>query len=212
MSCGLGIEPGREEGIVGSYVSPRMALLAGIGVISLAGCTDLKPKVDKDLDKEIIRRKAAAAVQEGIDQEKAAIGSTKKRPGGSHALSPGESIWMQAGKSRVLDVPYNVQRVSIGNPDLAGVVVLGPRSILINAKELPQDSQAGAGGSRSSRSGMVSARTFTPPPNIAETTVILWDSGNRTDSHTVFVSEFLAEQVLLEVTVAELDRLKMEAR
>jgi len=59
---------------------------------------------------------------------------------------------------------------------------------------------------------MVSARTFTPPPNIAETTVILWDSGNRTDSHTVFVSEFLAEQVLLEVTVAELDRVKMEER
>src|SRR6185503_12246500 len=139
MSCGLGIESGREEGIVGSYVSPRMALLAGIGMVSLAGCTDLKPKVDKDLDKEITRRKAAESVQEGIDREKVPIGSTKKRPGGNHALRAGESIWMQAGKSRGLDVPYNVQRVSIGNPDLAGVVVLGPRSILINAKELPKD-------------------------------------------------------------------------
>ena len=190
-----------------------MALLAGIGMVSLAGCTDLKPKVDKELDKEIARRKAAEAVQQGIDQEKAPIGSMKKRPGGSHALRAGESIWMQSGKSRVLEVPYSVQRVSIGNPDLAGVVVLGPRSILINAKELPKDSQAaGSGGGRGGRSGMVSARTFTPPPNMAETTVILWDSKNRTDSHTVFVSEFLAEQVLLEVTVAELDRLKMEIR
>jgi pilus assembly protein CpaC len=191
-----------------------MALLAGIGVVSLAGCTDLKPKVDKDLDKAIARRKAAESVQEGIDQEKAAVGSIKKRPGGSTNLVAGDSIWMQSGKSRVLNVPYNVQRVSIGNPDLAGVVVLGPRSILINAKELPKDSQpgGGGGGSRSSRSGILSSRTFTPPPNIAETTVILWDSRNNTDSHTVFVTEFLAEQVLLEVTVAELDRVKMEAR
>ena len=199
---------------MGRYASPRMALLASIGVVSLAGCTDLKPKVDKKLDEEITRRTAAAAVQEGIDQEKVPVGTTKKRPGGSHALRAGETIWMQEGKSRVLDVPYNVQRVSIGNPDLAGVVVLGPRSILINAKELPKDSQAGGGGSgsRASRSGMISSRTFTPPPNIAETTVILWDSANHTDSHTIFVSEFLAEQVLLEVTVAELDRLAMEQR
>jgi Flp pilus assembly secretin CpaC len=88
--------------------------------------------------------------------------------------------------------------------------VLGPRSILINAKELPQQDDQDTGRQTARRSGLLSSQTFTPPPNIEETTVILWDDNNNTDSHTVFVTDFLAEQVLLEVTIAELNRTKME--
>jgi Flp pilus assembly secretin CpaC len=182
-------------------------------MVSLGACTANKPKVDKHLEDAIAKKRASEAVEKSIDKEKAPVGTRARRAGGSHALRAGESIWIQSGKSRVLNVPYNVQRVSIGNPDLAGVVVLGPRSILINAKELPkQEGVGGGGGSRTSRSGLLRATTFTPPPNIAETTVILWDSKNNTDSHTVFVSDFLSEQVLLEVTIAELNRTKMEER
>jgi Flp pilus assembly secretin CpaC len=105
----------------------------------------------------LARKRSSEAVENSVDKEKAPVGTRARRLGGSHALKNGESIWIQAGKSRVLNVPYNVQRVSIGNPDLAGVVVLGPRSILINAKELPkQDSVGGGGGSRTSRSGILS--------------------------------------------------------
>lgn len=198
--------------MVGRYVSPRMALLAGTMVL-LAACSTSKPKIDKHEENARSDERAAKSIQAGIDQEKAPVGSVvRRKPGGSHALSAGESIWIQSGKSQVLNVPYNVQRVSIGNPDLAGVVVLGPRSILINAKELPEQNQAGSSGSRTARSGILSARTFTPPPKMSETTVILWDSRNHTDSHTVFVTDFLAEQVLLEVTIAELNRTKMEER
>lgn len=196
--------------MVGRHVSPRMALLLGL-LVSIGGCAPSRPKLDKELENAIARRRAAQAVQEGIEKEKLPPGSMKKKPGGSHNLRNGESIWIQTGKSKVLNVPFDVQRVSIGNPDLAGVVVLGPRSILINAKELPKTDDD-SGRRTVSRSGLISSRTFTPPPNIAETTVILWDPDNRTDSHTIFVTDFLAEQVLLEVTIAELNRTKMEMR
>src|SRR5258706_6573583 len=164
---------GREEGMVGRYVSPRMAVLAGI-VVSLGACTASKPKIDKHVEDALAQKQAAKAVESSIDREKAPVGARKKRPGGSHALAAGETVWIQTGKRQVLNVPYNVQRVSIGNPDLAGVVVLGPRSILINAKELPAQAEGGGGGGSTSRSGLLSSRTFTPPPKMAETTVILW--------------------------------------
>jgi Flp pilus assembly secretin CpaC len=195
--------------MVGRYVSPRTAVLAGM-VVSLGACNlSQHPKVDKHLEDAIAAQQASQAVNEAIQKETAPPAVRAKRNSGSHPLAAGESIWIQQGKSRVLNVPYNVQRVSIGNPDLAGVVVLGPKSILINAKELPKRDE---GRRTVSRSGLLSSQTFTAPPNIEETTVILWDSKNNTDSHTVFVSDFLAEQVLLEVTIAELNRTEMELR
>ncbi len=187
---------------------PRTALLAGL-IVSLGACNEPKPKVNKAYEEAAEHVRAQQAVTQGMDKEKAPLGSQQKQSG-TQMLRAGQTIWMQEGKSRVLSVPFNVSRVSIGNPELAGVVVLGPRSILINAKELPSVEAQGAG--TSSRPGILSARTFTPPPRMSETTVILWDSANHTDSHTVFVTDFLAEQVLLEVTIAELNRTKMEAR
>ena len=132
--------------MVGRYVSPRTAVLAGM-MVSLGACNiNNKPKVDKHLEDAIAAQQASQAVNEAIQKETAPPTVRAKRNSGSHALGAGESIWIQEGKSRVLNVPYTVQRVSIGNPDLAGVVVLGPKSILVNAKELPKDTQATGGG------------------------------------------------------------------
>jgi len=199
--------------VEGRFFTPRTALIAGL-VVSLGACNTAskQPKVDKDFEEAAKRFASDRAVQHGIEREKAPAGTAHTRMGGSQSLRAGDTIWIQTGKSRVLEVPYNVTRVSIGNPDLAGVVVLGPRSILINAKELPSNPTDTGGVMSASRSGLLSSRTFTPPPNMAETTVILWDAGNHTDAHSVFVTDFLAEQVLLEVTIAELNRTKMEAR
>jgi len=183
--------------MVGRYLSPRTALLAGM-MVSLGACTASKPKIDKHLEDAADRAKAARAVQQGIDREKAPLGSMKRRPGGSQAIRQGESIWMQAGKSRVPDRSLQRDPRLDRQPGSRGVVVLGPRSILVNAKEVPRDEQTQGGGTQASRAGILSSRTFTPPPKMAETTIILWDSANHTDSHTVFVTDFLAEQVLLE--------------
>jgi pilus assembly protein CpaC len=199
--------------MVGRYVSPGTVLLAGIAVSLAGACTAPKPKVDKKLERAAENKRAAESVDQGIEKELLPPGSAAKAPQKpGQTLRAGESIWIQSGKSRVLNLPYSVQRVSIGNPDLAGVVVLGPRSVLINAKEITAEDQPTGGGRGGTRFGVLSPRTFTSPPTIQETTVILWDSANRTDSHTVYVTKFLAEQVLLEVTIAELNRTKLEAR
>jgi pilus assembly protein CpaC len=191
-----------------------MAVMAGL-MASLGACNAMnKPKIDKKVDQAVARAEAHEAVDHGVNKEKAPLGLVQThKVGGSRALNAGQSVWIQSGKSQVLTVPYNVTRVSIGNPELAGVVVLGPRSILINAKELPKEEhEGGGGGSRSQRTGILTSRTFTDPPNLKETTVILWDGQNNTDSHTVFVTDFANEQVLLEITIAELNKTKAEER
>jgi pilus assembly protein CpaC len=141
-------------------------------------------------------------------------------------LAPGESIWVQSGKSRILRLPRPVTRVSIGDPELAGIVVLGPRTVLINAKRLPKDDQPVATGdpAAAARGGAVTADTLTPEPRIAETTLVFWSdarpatrgrraaaaAASEPTAHTLFVADFIREQVLLEVTVAELNRTAME--
>src|SRR5262249_49443849 len=92
-----------------------------------------------------------------------------------HTLTPqprfGESIWIPSGKSRVLHIDGAIRRVSIGNPDLAGIVVLGPRTIMVNAKEAPRSETGGGGGSTGTVStvGTITGHTLTPEPRFGET-------------------------------------------
>lgn len=202
----------------GRNAPTKTALLAGL-IVLLGACTTPKPRIDQRMEDAAAKQRAAQAVVQGMDKETAPPGTPIAGRAGTQTLKAGDVVWMQPGKSKVLQVPFNVTRVSIGNPDLAGVVVLGPRSVLINAKELaslsPAQQQANQiTGSQTviARSGLLSAETFTPPPQIQETTIILWDNANHTQSHTVYVTNFLAEEVLLDVTVAELDLTKMEER
>jgi len=197
--------------MVGRLSVPRAALV-GCMIVTVGACTTPKPKVDQKAEEAAERARANRATQEAIHKETAPLGSQQRPTRGTRQLRAGETLWMQSGKSVVVHVPYAVTRVSIGNPDLAGVVVLSPHSILVNAKEVPRNDEHAAGGGLRQQAGLLSSHTFTPPPRLAETTVILWDSKNETDSHDLFVGDFLAEQVLLEVTIAELNRTKMEQR
>src|SRR5579862_1875537 len=126
------------------------------------------------------------------------------------ALKAGEPIWIPSGKSRVLHLDQAVRRVSIGNPDLAGIVVLGPKTIMINAKEAPRP-EGGGGSGGGDNIGTVSGRTLTAEPRFAETTLAIWHAGSEVpDIHTLSVADFLDRQVMLEVTVAQLSRTAME--
>jgi Flp pilus assembly secretin CpaC len=134
-------------------------------------------------------------------------------PAGTDYLDPGEPIWIQSGKSRIIRLARPVRRVSIANPELAGIVVLGPTTLMINAKELAKETRGAATGRMSAEIGTstsISGRTLTPPPRYDETTLVLWDSGGEAASHTIFVADFIGEQVMLEVTVAELNRTAFE--
>ena len=45
-----------------------------------------------------------------------------------------ETIKLVVGKSRLIDSPVPVKRVSVGNPDIADVVVISPKQVHVNAK------------------------------------------------------------------------------
>src|SRR5690349_14210337 len=97
----------------------------------------------------------------GEDMEKQVIPPGSEPPSASGGtLKAGEPIWIPSGKSRVLHLDQAVRRVSIGNPDLAGIVVLGPKTIMINAKEAPKP-EGGGGSGGGDNIGTVSGKTLT---------------------------------------------------
>jgi pilus assembly protein CpaC len=107
-----------------------------------------------------------------------------------------------------------VQRVSVGNPELAGIVVLGPRTIIVNAKtpqRPPGQDIEQAPMTGQFRLAPVSNRTLTAPPRFSETTLTVWESGaSQPEAHSLFVADFSTQEVVLDVTVAELNRTAME--
>src|SRR5262249_16339509 len=108
--------------------------------------------------------------------------------------------------------PRPVRRVSVGNPDVAGIVVVGPRSVMINGKVLPPREGLQQGPTVAQmRLATVSNTTFTPEPYFKETTPAGWEEGaSEPEVHTVFVAEFSTRAVMLDVTVAQLNRTAME--
>jgi Flp pilus assembly secretin CpaC len=148
----------------------------------------------------------------GEDLQKEIIPPGSPPPSVSTSLKAGEPIWIPSGKSRVIHVDAPIRRVSIGNPDLAGIVVLGPRTIMVNAKEAPRPENAGGGaGGSVSNVGTITGHTLTPEPRFGETTLAVWHSGSEEpDIHTLFIADFVDRQVLLEVTVAEVLRTAAE--
>jgi pilus assembly protein CpaC len=84
------------------------------------------------------------------------------------------------GKSLMIDLKSDAKRVSVANPGVAEVMIISPRQVMIN--------------------GLADG----------ETTVIIWDNKGNYTMYSLVVGEALAEQVMLEVTVAEINRTAME--
>lgn len=184
--------------------------LLAVAVLATACSTQKSEPTDSgreivDRVQERLAKGAGGAVQEGFARQRA-----KARAVVDGVLRPGDPIWVQAGKSRMVHLPSNVRRVSIGNPDLAGIVVLGPRTILINAKPLPEAKRDDRGGIRSVRASIVTNQTLTPEPRFVETNFMVWGADGEPSVHSLFVADFIDRQVVLEVTVAEINRTAIE--
>jgi len=85
-----------------------------------------------------------------------------------------------AGKSLIMDLRRAAKRVSVANPEVAEVLVISPRQVMIN--------------------GLANG----------ETSVIIWDVDGNYTMNTLVVGDQLQDQVMLEVTVAEINRTAAE--
>ena len=195
---------------MGGWRPGRALSAVAASIVVLSSCSvNRSAPVAKEFDEASGRPGATSAVSEGMDKEKIPLEAVPAPSRAGAMLEAGEAIWVRSGKSRVLQLKTAIKRVSLGDPSLAGIVVLGPRTIMVNAKEVPPP-PGGAAEGTSRSSGTVTGRTLTPEPHVAETTLILWDGSQTPDIHSLFVADFVDQQILLEVTVAELDRTAME--
>jgi Flp pilus assembly secretin CpaC len=191
------------------FVTIAAAVFALVGGGTLASRQAL---AFDEADQEQMSHGAGRAVAEGTERQQVSPEREgEMRAGRGHtALKAGDPIWLQTGKTRVLQLPNRVKRVSIGNPELAGVVVLGPRTIMLSAKQLPR-AMAAAGQARGGTRALVTGRTLTPEPRFAETTFTVWYGAEaEPDVHTLFVADFVDQQVMLDVIIAEINRTAIE--
>jgi len=195
---------------MGGWRPGRALSAVAASIVVLSSCSvNRNAPVAKEFDEASGRPGATSAVSEGMDKEKIPLEAVPAPSRAGAMLEAGEAIWVRSGKSRVLQLKTAIKRVSLGDPSLAGIVVLGPRTIMVNAKEVPPP-PGGTEGGGARTSGVVTGKTLTPEPRVAETTLILWDGSQTPDIHSLFVADFVDQQILLEVTVAELDRTAME--
>ena len=197
---------------MGGWRPGRAISAVAASIVVLSSCSvNRNAPVAKEMDEASGRPGATSTVSEGFQKETIPAEAAAAPSRGGAMLEPGEAIWVRSGKSRVLQLKNPIKRVSLGDPSLAGIVVLGPRTIMINAKEVPPPpGGGGGGGGAGSTVGVVTGRTLTPEPHMAETTLILWDGGPAPDIHSLFIADFVDQQILLEVTVADLDRTALE--
>jgi Flp pilus assembly secretin CpaC len=156
---------------------------------------------------ERFNEEAGKALDEAVRRQSVPEGLSRQA---IQTLAPGEPVWIQVGKSKVLRLQQRATRVSIGDPEIAGIVVVGPQTIIVNGKVLPErDEDEGDGTGVQVSSGIFLGRTLTKDPRFLETTLVLWGE-DGVDVHPLIVADFDDRQILLEVTVAEVNRTALE--
>lgn len=191
-------------------ITITVAVLAALA--ALQACSPRITPLSDQFRESMAEWSAGKAVDEAIRRQIAAPEQSDSAGASVGALAPGESIWIQSGKSRIVQFATPVRRVSISNPELAGIVVLGPTTLLINGKAPKEAAAPMAQPFQTSTDefGVVSSTTLTSPPTVHETSLVVWDQTGTPASHTIFVADFIDRQVMLEVTVAEINRTSLE--
>jgi pilus assembly protein CpaC len=203
-----------EEGEDVMRLRRSWRLMMGLGLsIALLSCgAKEQPELSEESQAtlENMEQQGREAMLDAMNQQIIESPAARQQPGAVRLLLPGEPIWLQSGKSRALQLQQRITRVSLGDPEIAGIVVLGPQTIMINAKPLPEVERREERSVSVGRTGTVLGRTLTPEPRLFETTLVIWGPSDEPDIHTLTVADFVDEQVLLEVTVAEVNRTALE--
>lgn len=189
----------------------QVAWVVAAALVAAAGCgTPQKPRLSEEFMQRLddMREESGSAVLRAMQrQQEAAVGTGDAAS--VKDLLPGETIWVQSGKSQLIRLPGPARRVSIGNPDIAGLVVVGPRNIVINGKPLPEEQNQQQQSALKLGQATILGGTLTPEPRFLETTLIVWRDDDM-DVHPLIIADFVPQQVLLEVTVAEVNRTALE--
>ena len=189
----------------------RKEAYAAVAVAAvLMSCGPKSAPLTDEFKDQLAEWSAGKALREGLRRQES-HGDVAMRRRRQEILEPGAPIWVQTGKSRILQLSSPVKRVSISDPEIAGIVVLNPTTLLINGKKPPKARVAGGmGGISMTTSETLRAHTLTEPPIMSETTLVIWDRAGTPDAHSIYVADFIDEQVMLEVTVAEISRTTLE--
>jgi len=110
----------------------------------------------------------------------AAAEPLSENPPARPVSSPHSILRVLTGKSLLIDLKNDAKRVSVANPQVAEVMIISPRQVMVN--------------------GLADG----------ETSVIVWDRSGNYKMYSLIVGEAVAEQVMLNVTVAEINRTQME--
>src|SRR5438034_11746520 len=147
---------------MGGWRPGRAISAVAASIVVLSSCSvNRNAPVAKEMDEASGRPGATSTISEGFQKETIPAEAAAAPSRGGAMLEPGEAIWVRSGKSRVLQLKNAIKRVSLGDPSLAGIVVLGPRTIMVNAKEVPPP-PGGAEGGGARTSGVVTGKTLTP--------------------------------------------------
>jgi pilus assembly protein CpaC len=110
-------------------------------------------------------------------------------------------LQVPAGQSIMLHLSAPAERVSIADPEVAEVVLISPTEVVINGK-----------GRKATHTttNIYGASASEETVGEAQTTVIVWDHAGHSDMRTLYVNKSRAEQIVMEVTVADVNRSALE--
>jgi pilus assembly protein CpaC len=112
------------------------------------------------------------------------------------------ALEVSAGQSILLRLASPAERVAIADPEVAEVVLVSPEEVLINGK-----------GRKVTKTTINNLTGYSASEDViheAQTSVIVWDRQGRSDLRTLYVNRARVDQVLLEVTVADVNRTAVE--
>jgi pilus assembly protein CpaC len=135
---------------------------------------------------------------------RAAAPAHAPRPGAGNRIivSPEGPLEVAAGQSLMLHLNADAGRVSIADPDVAEVVLISPREVVVNGK--------GRKVSHTQTNFFTGSSASEDVINEAQTSVIVWDRAGHSDVRTLYINRSRPEQILLEVTIADVNRTAVE--
>lgn len=187
---------------------PRsLRLVVAVIALAAASCRSTRPRVrHPEAPPPVVAEQTAPSAQPGaagvpsppppLAVSPSAVGSTKL------ITNFDGPIEVPTGQSALLRLSVPAERVSIADPDVAEVVVVSPQQVLINGK--------GRKVTRTTSSILSGSTTSEEVVHEAQTSVIVWDRSGRFDVRTLYVNRTRSEQILLEVTVADVNRTALE--